>query len=64
MLQNFSPEDLVGEEQWLEGESTFIQCAYGDAIAYPLAVIELKIQGKSVLVNAAVSDTLCRQKVL
>ena len=35
MLQNFSPEDLVGEEQWLEGESTNIQCAYGEAIAYP-----------------------------
>ena len=50
--------DLVGEEQWLGGESTIIQCAHGDAIAYPLAAIELEIQGKSVLVNAAVSDTL------
>ena len=51
---------LVGEEQWLEGESTIIQCAHGDAIAYPLAAIELEIQGKPVLVNAsaAVSDTL------
>ena len=39
------------------GESTIIQCAHGDAIAYPLAAIELKIQGKSVFVNAAVSDT-------
>ena len=50
--------DLVGEEQWLEGESTIIQCAQGDAITYPLAAIELEIQGKSMLVNAAVSDTL------
>ena len=50
--------DLVGEEQWLGGESTIIQCAHGDAIAYPLAAIELEIQGKSVLVNAAVLDTL------
>ena len=50
--------DLVGEEQWLEQESTIIQCAYGDAIAYPLAAMELEIQGKPVLVNAAVSDTL------
>ena len=50
--------DLVGEEQWLEGELAIIQCAHGDAIAYPLAAIELEIQGKSVLVNAAVSDTL------
>ena len=50
--------DLVGEEQWLGGESTIIRCAHGDAIAYPLAAIELEIQGKSVLVNSAVSDTL------
>ena len=50
--------DLVGEEQWLEGESTIIHCAYGDAIAYPLATIELEVQGKLVLVNTAVSDTL------
>ena len=51
-------KDLVGEEQWLEGESIIIQCAHGDAFAYPLAVIKLEIQGKPVLVNAAVSDTL------
>ena len=50
--------DLVGEEQWLKGESTIIQCAHGDAIAYPLADIKLEIQGKPVLVNEAVSDTL------
>ena len=50
--------DLMEEEQWLEGELTIIQCAHGDAIAYPLAAIELEIQGKPVLVNAAVSDTL------
>ena len=50
--------DLVGEEQWLEEESTIIQCAHGDAIAYPLAEVQLQIQGKSVLVRAAVSDTL------
>ena len=50
--------DLVGEEQWLEQESTIIQCAHGDAIAYSLATMELEIQGKPVLVNAAVSDSL------
>ena len=56
--------DLVGEEQWLEGESTVIQCAHGDAIAYPLATIELEIQGKPVLVDAAVSDTLPRSALV
>ena len=41
----------------MEGESTIIQCAHGDAIAYPLATIELEIQRKPVLVDAAVSGT-------
>ena len=50
--------DLIGEERWLEGESTIIQYAHRDAIAYPLATIQLVIQGKPVLVDAAVSDTL------
>ena len=36
----------------------YIQCAHGNAIAYPLAAIELEIQGKLVLVNTVVSDTL------
>ena len=42
----------------MKGESTVIQCAHGDAIAYPLATIELEIHGKPVLVDVAVSDTL------
>ena len=50
--------DLVGEKQCLEGQSTIIQYTHGDTIAYPLAAIELEIQGKPVLVNAAVLDTL------
>ena len=52
--------DLVGGEQWLEGKSIIIQYVHGDAIAYTLAAMELEIQWKSVLVNAAVSDTLPR----
>ena len=42
----------------MERESVIIQCAHGNAIACPFAGIELEIQGKPVLVNAAVSDTL------
>ena len=42
----------------MEGESTVIQCAHGDATVYLLATIELDILGKPVLVDAAVSDTL------
>lgn len=42
----------------MEGETTIIQCAHGDAIAYPMAEVKLELQGKPVLVRAAVSDTL------
>ena len=49
--------DLVGEEQWLKGESTIIQCVHEYAFAYLLATIELEIQEKPALVNTGVSDT-------
>ena len=42
----------------MEGESIIVQCAHGDAIAYPLAAMELEVQGKSVMVNAALPGTL------
>ena len=58
MLKIIVRRDLVGEEQRLEGKPTIIQCAHGDAIAYPLAEVQLQIQGKSMLVRAAVSDIL------
>ena len=55
MLQNYSPEGF----SWRTAiESTAIRCAHGDAIAYLLTAIELEIQGKPVLVHAAVLDTL------
>ena len=57
-LRTIVRRDLVGDEQWLDGESTIIQCAHGDAIAYPLAEVKLEMEGKPVLVKAAVSDTL------
>ena len=50
--------DLVEDEQWLDGESTIIQCTHGDAMAYPLAEVSVEIEGKPVFVKAAVSDTL------
>ena len=42
----------------MEEESTVIQCVHRDAIAYPLATIELEILGKPVVIDAAVSDIL------
>ena len=35
--------DLVGKVQWLEGESSIIQCALGECHAYPLAEAQLYV---------------------
>ena len=43
--------DLVEDEQWLDGESTIIQCTHGDAMAYPLAEVSVEIEGKPVFVK-------------
>ena len=47
------------EEQNLKhGETVTIQCAHGDAVSYPLASVELEVQGNVLTVEAAVSDKL------
>ena len=55
MFKSYSSKGSGGKRAMLEGELAIIQCAHGDAIAYPLAAI---LQEKPVLVNVAVSDTL------
>ena len=35
-----------------------VLCAHGDTVAYPLAVVELKVDGLPLTVEAALSDTL------
>ena len=41
----------------VEGEVT-IRCAHGDVVTYPLANAKIDVGGKSILVQAAVSDDL------
>ena len=50
--------DLVSEEKLMKDESVTIQYAHGDAVAYPLANVELEVEGEAVTVEAAVSETL------
>ena len=37
--------NLVSRGKFLEGESVVIQCVHGDPLAYPLANVELEVQG-------------------
>ena len=49
--------DLVPQAKWLK-EDVVIRCAHGDTVTYPLAWVELTVQGVPVKVEAALSDTL------
>jgi len=56
--------DLVGEGKLVKGELVTIHCAHGDAVAYPLADVDLEIEGKVVTIEAAVSGTLPQSVLL
>ena len=45
--------DLVGEENCKLGEKVTVQCAHG---TYPIASVELEVQGRALTVEAAMSD--------
>ena len=49
---------LVPEGKILEGEAVTVRCAHGDMVLYPLAEVELELDGAKMKVKAAVSDTL------
>ena len=51
-------EDLVLAEQYLEGDVVTIRCAHGDTVLYPVAKVELQVEGLPMSVEAAVSRTL------
>ena len=42
----------------LEGKVVAIRCAYGDTVLYPLALVQLEINGHHIDVEAALSNTL------
>ena len=49
---------LVPKEKAQDGGGVAIRCAHGDTVLYPLAKISLEVDGKSIVVEAAVSETL------
>jgi len=51
-------QDLVPENKIKKGEAVAIRCAHGDTVLYPLAQIHMEVEGRSIEVEAAVSDTL------
>ena len=58
VLDTGCTRELISEEKLMKGKFVTIQCAHSDAVAYPLANVELEVEGKIVTAVAAVSETL------
>lgn len=50
--------DLVPSKKLLPGEAVTIRCAHGDNVLYPLANVDLEVDGVPLTVEAAVSKSL------
>ena len=50
--------ELVSDDNLLEGEVVAVRCAHGDTVVYPLADVELELEGDKVQVVAAVAEHL------
>ena len=48
----------------LAGEAVVVRCAHGESVRYPLADLEIDVQGKRFVVRAGVSDKLPVQLLL
>jgi predicted aspartyl protease len=55
--QSIVREELVPQERLL-GEAVTIRCAHGDVVLYPLAMVEIQIDNRTMELQVAVSDTL------
>ena len=51
-------QELVPPEKIIEGDVATIRCAHGDTVLYPLAKVNMEIEGVPIEVEAAVSSTL------
>ena len=49
---------LVSREQLIEGEATAVRCAHGDTMLYPMARVEMEVDGCTIKTVAAVCNTL------
>ena len=51
-------KEFVADEKFLEGEAVSVCCAHGDTVLYPLAEVEMEVDGVKIGVRAAVSEKL------
>ena len=51
-------QELVPGSKVLEGDAVTIRCAHGDTVLYPVARLDMEIEGRAMCVKAAVSQTL------
>ena len=56
--------DLLREKDFSQEATVAVQCAHGDVVTYPLARVELEVEGQALTVEAAVSDTLPQSVLL
>ena len=49
-------KDLVPQHKLLHGEAVAIRCAHGDTVLYPLAEVDLEVDGYPLHVEAAISE--------
>ena len=49
---------LVSPEAFVEGSNVVIRCVHGDTVLYPLANIQMEVEGVPIQVEAAVSEDL------
>ena len=50
--------ELVSDNKLLEGEVVAVRCAHDDTVVYPLADVQLELEGDKVQVVAAVEEHL------
>ena len=55
---------LVTREQLIEGEATAVRCAHGDTMLYPLARVEVEVDGCTIKTVAALCNTLPKDVLL
>ena len=51
-------QDLVPHKKKLVGEEVTVRCAHGDTALYPLAKVEMELEGMKLNVKDAVSESL------
>ena len=55
---------LVPQDKFLEGKWVSIRCVHGDTVLYPLADVQLVVEGIPVKVEAAVAESLPVEVIL